>query len=108
MSWVRIPPDLPVFIGMSMLTDRIMTDMKNAMRSRDKERLEAIRLLRAAIQRREVDERIDLNDDDVQKVIKKMIKQINKAIVQFEKGNRPDLVAKDKYLIEILKEYQHE
>ena len=73
-------------MGVIMLKDRIMTDMKNAMRSRDKERLEAIRLLRAAIQRREVDERIDLNDDDVQKVIKKMIKQINKAIVQFEKG----------------------
>ena len=95
-------------MGVIMLKDRIMTDMKNAMRSRDKERLEAIRLLRAAIQRREIDERIDLNDDDVQKVIKKMIKQLNKAIVQFEKGNRPDLVAKDKYLIEILKEYQHE
>ncbi len=93
---------------MITLTDRIMADMKNAMRSKDKERLEAIRLLRAAIQRREVDERITLNDDDVQKVIKKMIKQTNKAIVQFEKGNRPDLVAKDKYLIEILKEYQHE
>ena len=91
-----------------MLKDRIMTDMKNAMRSKDKERLEVIRLLRAAIQRREVDERIKLDDDDVQKVIKKMIKQSNKAIVQFEKGNRPDLVAKDKYLIEILKEYQHE
>ena len=85
-----------------------MTDMKNAMRSKDKERLEAIRLLRAAIQRREVDERIKLDDDDVQKVIKKMIKQSNKAIVQFEKGNRSDLVAKDKYLIEILKEYQDE
>ena len=85
-----------------------MTDMKNAMRSKDKERLEVIRLLRAAIQRREVDERIKLDDDDVQKVIKKMIKQTNKAIVQFEKGNRPDLVAKDKYLIGILKEYQHE
>ena len=93
---------------MTTLKDRIMTDMKNAMRSKDKERLEVIRLLRAAIQRREVDERIDLNDDDVQKVIKKMIKQTNKAIVQFEKGNRPDLVAKDKYLIGILKEYQHE
>jgi hypothetical protein len=91
-----------------MLKDRIMTDMKNAMRSKDKERLEAIRLLRAAIQRREVDERIDLDDDNVQKVIKKMIKQSNKAIVQFEKGNRPDLVAKDKYLIEVLEEYQHE
>ena len=91
-----------------MLKDRIMTDMKNAMRSKDKERLEAIRLLRAAIQRREVDERINLDDDNVQKVIKKMIKQSNKAIVQFEKGNRPDLVAKDKYLIEVLEEYQHE
>ena len=89
-----------------MLKDRIMTDMKNAMRSKDKERLEVIRLLRAAIQRREVDERIKLDDDDVQKVIKKMIKQSNKAIVQFEKGNRPDLVAKDKYLIEILEKYQ--
>ena len=91
---------------MTTLKDRIMTDMKNAMRSKDKERLEVIRLLRAAIQRREVDERIKLDDDDVQKVIKKMIKQSNKAIVQFEKGNRPDLVAKDKYLIEILEKYQ--
>ena len=91
---------------MITLTDRIMADMKNAMRSKDKERLEAIRLLRAAIQRREVDERITLNDDDVQKVIKKMIKQTNKAIVQFEKGNRPDLIAKDKYLINVLEEYQ--
>ena len=91
---------------MTTLKDRIMTDMKNAMRSKDKERLEVIRLLRAAIQRREVDERIKLDDDDVQKVIKKMIKQTNKAIVQFEKGNRPDLIAKDKYLIEILEEYQ--
>ena len=91
---------------MIALKDRIITDMKNAMRSKDKERLEAIRLLRAAIQRREIDERIDLDDEGVQKVIKKMIKQSNKAIIQFERGNRPDLVAKDKYLIEILEEYQ--
>ena len=91
-----------------MLKDRIITDMKAAMINRDQERLDAIRLLRAAIQRREIDERIELDDEGVQKVIKKMIKQSNKAIVLFEKGNRPDLVAKDKYLIEILEEYQHE
>ena len=91
---------------MIALKDRIITDMKNAMRSKDKERLDVIRLLRAAIQRREIDERIDLDDEGVQKVIKKMIKQSNKAIVQFEKGNRLDLVAKDKYLIEILEGYQ--
>ena len=89
-----------------MMKDRILADMKNAMRSKDKERLEAIRLLRAAIQRREIDEQIELDDEGVQKVIKKMIKQWNKAIIQFEKGNRPDLVAKDKYLIKVLEEYQ--
>ena len=91
---------------MITLTDRIMTDMKAAMINRDQERLDVIRLLRAAIQRREIDERIELDNEGVQKVIKKMIKQSNKAIVQFEKGNRPDLVAKDKYLIGVLKEYQ--
>jgi len=42
------------------------------------------------------------------KKIKKMIKQCNKAIIQFNKGNRPDLVAKDKYLIGVLEGYQHE
>ena len=91
-----------------MLKDRIMADMKNAMRSKDKERLDAIRLLRADIQRREIDERVELDDEGVQKVIKKMIKQCNKAIIQFNKGNRPDLVAKDKYLIGVLEGYQHE
>ena len=88
-----------------MLKNRITADMKDAMRSKDKQKLEAIRLLRAAIQRREIDEQIELDDEDVQKVIKKMIKQSNKAIIQFEKGNRPDLIAKDKYLIEILENY---
>ena len=91
---------------MTTLKNRITTDMKDAMINRDQEQLDAIRLLRAAIQRREVDERIELDDDNVQKVIKKMIKQSNKAIVQFEKGNRPDLIAKDKYLIKVLEKYQ--
>ena len=91
---------------MTTLKNRIATDMKDAMINRDQELLDAIRLLRAAIQRREVDERIELDDDNVQKVIKKMIKQSNKAIVQFEKGNRPDLIAKDKYLIKVLEKYQ--
>ena len=85
-----------------MLKDRIIADMKDAMRSKDQERLDAIRLLRAAIQRQEV---VELDDEGIQKVIKKMIKQSNKAIIQFNKGNRPDLIAKDKYLIKVLENY---
>ena len=89
------------------MKNRILVDMKAAMFNRDQERLDVIRLLRAAIQRREIDDKIDeLSDDDVQKVIKKLIKQSNKAIIQFKKGKRPDLVAKDEYLIKVLEEYQ--
>ena len=56
------------------LREQITADMKEAMRARDTIRLEAVRLLRAAIQRREVDEQIELTDDEVLSVIQKMIK----------------------------------
>ena len=74
------------------LRDQITADMKDAMRARDTARLEAVRLLRAAIQRREVDEQIELTDDEVLSVIQKMIKQGRDSIEQFEKGDRHDLI----------------
>ena len=64
------------------LREQITADMKEAMRARDTTRLEAIRLLRAAIQRREVDEQIELADDEVLSVIQKMIKQGQDSIEQ--------------------------
>ena len=57
------------------IKDRILDDMKAAMRAKDKERLGAIRLIQAAIKQREVDERIELNDAQVLGVLEKMIKQ---------------------------------
>ena len=68
------------------LREQITADMKEAMRARDTTRLEAVRLLRAAIQRREVDEQIELADDEVLSVIQKMIKQGRDSIEQFEKA----------------------
>ena len=79
--------------------------MKEAMRARDTTRLEAVRLLRAAIQRREVDEQIELADDEVLSVIQKMIKQGRDSIEQFEKGNRQDLVEKETAMLTVLKPY---
>ena len=75
------------------------------MRAREPVRLESIRLLRAAIQRREVDERIELNDEDVVAVLQKMIKQGKDAISQFEKGGRDDLVQKEAATIAVLETY---
>ncbi|MFM2110902.1 MAG: hypothetical protein RLZZ372_1826, partial [Pseudomonadota bacterium] len=77
------------------LKERITQDMKDAMRSAEKERLGVIRMLQAAIKQREVDERITLDDAQVLAVIEKMIKQRREAIAQFETGGRADLVEKE-------------
>ena len=87
------------------LREQITADMKEAMRARDTTRLEAVRLLRAAIQRREVDEQIELADDEVLSVIQKMIKQGRDSIEQFEKGDRQDLVEKETAMLTVLEPY---
>lgn len=90
---------------MSALKDRIGTEMKEAMRAKDAIRLESIRLLRAAIQRREVDDRVELTDDEVVSVLQKMIKQGKDSIEQFSKGGRDDLVAKEVATLAVLETY---
>ena len=90
---------------MNPLKDRIVSDMKDAMRAKDAVRLESIRLLRAAIQRREVDERIDLTDEDVVSVVQKMVKQGKDSIALFEQGGREDLVQKEAATLAVLETY---
>ena len=87
------------------LKDRVTEDMKAAMRSADKERLSAIRLVLAAIKQREVDERITLDDTQVLAVLEKMIKQRRESIAQFESGGRSDLVAKESAELALLQSY---
>ncbi len=77
------------------LKERINQDMKDAMRAKDQARLEPIRMLMAAIQRREVDERIKLDDPQVIAVAEKLIKQSREAAEQFVKGGRPELADKE-------------
>lgn len=78
------------------LKDRIKEDTKQAMRDKDAARLSALRLLSAAIQRREVDERISLEDAQVVAVIEKLIKQNREAIEQYDKAGRPQAAEKER------------
>jgi uncharacterized protein YqeY len=87
------------------LRERVQEDMKSAMRSGEKERLATIRLILAAIKQREVDERITLDDVQSLSVIEKMVKQRKESIVQFEAGNRADLVAKEAAELVVLQSY---
>ena len=88
-----------------MLKEKILNDMKDAMKAKDKQRLETIRLVRAAIQRREVDDRAELDEAGVISVIEKMVKQGKDSIDQFAKGNRQDLVAKEESTLVVIEEY---
>lgn len=87
------------------LKERITQDMKDAMRQKDQVRLDSIRMLLAAIQRREVDERITLDDAQVMTVIEKQIKQSREAVEQFVKGGRADLADKENRDIALMQVY---
>ena len=88
------------------LKERIQDDMKAAMKARETERLNAIRLLMAAIKQREVDERITLDDAAVAAVIDKLIKQRRDSINQYEQAGREDLAAAERAEIDVLAPYQ--
>ena len=85
--------------------DQITEDMKNAMRAKEASRLATIRLILAEIKRKEVDERIEVNDDQTVAIVEKMIKQRKDSITQFEAGNRQDLADIEKAELAILTTY---
>ncbi len=91
---------------MSMtLRQKINDDMKTAMRARETARLGAIRLLLAAIKQKEVDERIELDDTAIIAVIDKMLKQRKDSIEQYQKAQREDLVAAERFEVDVLSAY---
>jgi len=87
------------------LKEKITEDMKNAMRAKEAARLATIRLLTSAIKQKEVDERIEVNDEQVLSIIEKMIKQRKDSITQFEAGGRQDLADIEKSELAILSTY---
>ncbi|NIN61166.1 MAG: GatB/YqeY domain-containing protein [Gammaproteobacteria bacterium] len=89
----------------SGIKHRISDDVKNAMRSKDKERLSTLRMITAAIKQKEVDERADLDDGQVLAVLDKMAKQHRDSIEQYQKAGRDDLVAKETSELEVVKSY---
>ena len=77
---------------MSQLKQLITSDMKLAMKAKDKESLKAIRMILGAIKQKEIDERIELTDAQALSVIQKMVKQRKDSISQFSDAGRNDLV----------------
>jgi uncharacterized protein YqeY len=87
------------------LKDRLMEDLKTAMRQGDETRKSTIRLARGAIKNEEIAQGRDLEEEEILAVIAREAKQRRDSIREFEKGGRRDLVASEEAELRILQEY---
>ncbi|MBQ3435480.1 MAG: GatB/YqeY domain-containing protein [Bacilli bacterium] len=88
-----------------MLVEKLQADIITAMKEHDKEKLTVLRMAKGTIDKEHIDKKVEINDELLIDCVSREIKQRNEAILEFEKGNREDLVEKNKKEIEILKEY---
>jgi uncharacterized protein YqeY len=75
------------------------------MRAHERERLAALRLVTAGIKQKEVDERIELNDEQVLAVLDKMVKQRRESLEQYEQAGRDDLAARERFELDLIQSY---
>lgn len=90
------------------MREKILNDIISAMKSKDKEKLSTLRLLKGAMQLEEINKKSELNDEDLINLIAKQIKTRKESIAEFKNANRQDLVEKTEKEIEILSEYMPE
>ena len=90
------------------IQEEIDADLKDAMRSKDAERLSVLRMVKSALTNAAIEKRLvtgGLADSEAVGVIRKQVKQRRDSIESFEKGGRPELAAKERKEIELLAEY---
>ena len=83
----------------------IVDDIKIALKSKDKQNLQTLRMILESIKKKEIDERIVLDDAKVIAIMQKMVKQRKESIVQFTKGSRQDLADKEQQELNLINNY---
>ncbi|AHI28255.1 GatB/YqeY domain-containing protein [Marinobacter similis] len=87
------------------LKEQLASAVKDAMRNKDKLRLTTLRMAQAAVKQIEIDERRELSDEDVLKVLDKMLKQRRDAASQYDDAGRPELGDKERAEMVIIEEF---
>ncbi len=88
------------------LREKILEDVKSAMKNKEADRLSAVRFLQSAIKYREIELRPNaITEQDILGVIRKLVKQRKDSIAEFEKAQRQDLVAKENFELKVLEAY---
>jgi uncharacterized protein len=87
------------------LSDKIQKDMTQAMKSRDEQRLSALRMVKTALKHREVEKMSPLDDKESQQVLSTLIKQRKDSVEQFRKGGREEMAKKEEAEIALIESY---
>ena len=90
---------------MSKMVEKLDKDMIEAMKSKDKDKLTVIRMVKASLKQEQIDHKKEINDDLLIDVVNRQIKMRKDSISEFEKGNRTDLIEKTQAEIDILMNY---
>ena len=92
-------------MGKSETAARLQSDVITAMKAKDKDRLKVLRMMQAALKQVEVDERRDLDDADVTKVLAAYLKKVKDQVRSFGEGGRAELLAEAEAELKIVQEY---
>jgi uncharacterized protein YqeY len=87
------------------LTKQIVADLTAAMKAQDAGRTSTLRMVKAAMMNRQIEKGSELDDDDMQKLLRSLVKQRRDSIEQYEKAGRQELVEKEKAEIEVIETY---
>src|SRR6186713_996315 len=87
------------------LSKQIVTDLTAAMKAQDAARTSTLRMVKAAMMNRQIEKGSELDDDDMQKLLRSLVKQRRDSVEQYEKAGRQELVAKETAEIEIIETY---
>lgn len=87
------------------LGEQIVSDLTASMKAQDVSRTSTLRMVKAAMMNRRIEKGSDLDDDDVQKLLRSLVKQRRDSIEQYEKAGRSELAAKEKAEIEVIESY---
>ena len=87
------------------LKQQIISDLTASMKAQDSARTSTLRMVKAGIMNREIEKGGELDDDDLAKLLRSMVKQRRDSVEQFEKGGRPELAAKERAEIAVIEAY---
>ena len=87
------------------LSQKIVSDLTASMKAQDAPRTSTLRMVKAAMMNRQIEKGSELEDDDVSKLLRSLVKQRHDSVEQYEKAGRQELADKEKAEIEIIEAY---